>query len=358
VAGSQLAVGALADGEDHRVAGERLLRAVVDHGSEAPGVVEHARHRHERHARDAAVGALDAAHAPAQPQVDPLARGGAQLIGLDAQLVARFERHDVHLAGAQAVGGARRVHRGVGRRTLQRDVARGAPGRACGVEGHASAAHHHHTRAHRRRRPATGGEQEVERPVRAGELAPRHVERAPLAASGGEEERRVRVEQRLHRDVVPDAHAEPHLDAERAHRVDLAVEHRARQAEVGDGERHHPAEPPGRIVERDGVAHQPQRVGGREPRRPAADDADRGARRRGHRAVRGVPARGAVHALDPEPLGGGALERADRDRRVELPPSAGRLRTARHRRAHRCSETGCGAVRARRPRRSRRRRSR
>ena len=134
-------------------------------------------------------------------------------------------------------------------------------------------------------------EQELDRRQHAVELVAGQVEVAPSPAPDGHEQRLVTVQQLRDRHVDADPERELDVDAELDDGLDLAGDEPAGEAVLGDAEHHHPAEAVGRLVDGHRMAGQAQLVRRREPRRSAADHADRAERRRWDRTVRLVPHR-------------------------------------------------------------------
>ena len=119
-------------------------------------------------------------------------------------------------------------------------------------------------------------EQELDGAQHAVEVVAGQVEVAAPSGADRQEQRVVAVEQLVERwRRRPTRKRELDVDAELDDGVDLAGDELAGEAVLGDAEHHHPAEPVGRLVDGDRVAGQAQLVGGGQPGRPAADDADR-----------------------------------------------------------------------------------
>ena len=103
-----------------------------------------------------------------------------------------------------------------------------------------------------------------------------------------------------------------HVDADRDDRLDLALDQRPGQAVLGDAEHHHPAEPLLGLVDGDRMTGEAQIVGGGQPTRAAADDADRRAPVGGHGAVAACHSAAPPKLSTPKRSGHEALQRPDR----------------------------------------------
>ncbi len=244
-------VGALPHGEDDLVALEAQpalgveLRieaaAILNTVEDAVAVLEH----------DLAV-VLDAHGPPARMQGHALGHGGLDLVRAGRHLAALFEADHVHLLRALA-------------QRRQRDV-----------DGDVAAADHHHARTDLDRHPAPDVAQEVDAAENEG----------LVHALDRDEARHLRAQAEEDRIVVPaegieavDLRAGADGDAERGDLFAVPVEQFGRQAVGGDAVAQHAAGLRLRLEDFDGMAEDAQVVGGGEPGRAGADDADAPARR-------------------------------------------------------------------------------
>jgi len=331
-------VGDLADGEDHRVGRQDLLGVGDEGRGEAVLGVEYRRHRDRLQALGASL-AHDPVRTPAVHDPDPLVLRLGDLLGGSGHLLRRLEGHDGHVGDARPDRRAGHVQRGgeaaagvlLGLRVQRLRggahlPAGGRPQRRAGrVEGDVATADHDHPLAEVDPEPLVHVQEELHRPQHAVQFVAGDVQVAAPAGADGEEHRGMLGQQLLKGYVGADPAAGPDVDAELEDGLDLTADQAAGQAVLGDAEHHHPAEPVLRLVDRDRVATQAQVVGGRQARRPTADDADRRAGGRRDRAVGLVPDGAAAEALHAEPFADKALQRADRDRRVERAAPARRL---------------------------------
>ncbi len=285
---------------------------------------------------------------------DSLPLGLGDLLGVGRDLVGRLEREHGHVANARPQRHARDVegrrHRPAGV-VLRRDIAcrcRRWLRRARPLA--ARCAPRRTPRCRRRpRRPARRGrhetlvdvEQELDGAQDAVELMARQVEVARPPGPDREEQAGMVLEELGNARVGADPEAGPRLDSELEDRVDLTRDQRTCEPVLGYAEHHHPAETVVRLVHRDGMPRETQVVRSREPGGPSADHADRRAVGGRDRAVGLVPHRVRREALDAEALGHEALQRPDRDRRVDRAAPAGRLARRRaHASAHRGERVG------------------
>ena len=189
---------------------------------------------------DRAVAPDDLGDRQARPDRDPLALGR-----LDLLLLGR------HVGPAAAVGD--RDRRGAA-----------AEGGAGGVHRRAPAADHHHGA----REPGMLAEvdllEEEGRGDHAGQAVAGHAEPAALRGAGGEEDGlEAFALQVAEREVAAHRRVEPELDAEADDPLDLRLEDLARQAVLGDPDRHHAAGHGHRLEDGDRVAEAGQVVRGR-----------------------------------------------------------------------------------------------
>ena len=109
--GQAVEVGGLADGEDHRVGGEDLLRSRHEGRVEAVVVVEHRSDVDRLESGDAALLADEAVRARAVQDGDALRFGFGDLLRIGRDLLGRLQRDDGHVEHAGTYRRARHVER-------------------------------------------------------------------------------------------------------------------------------------------------------------------------------------------------------------------------------------------------------
>jgi hypothetical protein len=244
------------------------------------------------------------------------------LLGVRRHLLHGLQRHDVHLASAEADGRAGDVQGGddvdLGVDDLRR---RHGPQRGPGdVDGHVAAPDHDHPLTQVQPVAQVRVEQEVDAVDHSVQVFPRQVELSTLVRADGQERGTEALAAKIaEREVATQPLMDPQLDAQAENRADFQIDQLPREPVLGDAETQHAPRHGLGFEDRDGVSVQRQVVRRGEAGRAGPD----------HRhAIVGMPdAALAVdlpehvqvdHALDAESFRGEALEGANRHRLVDF----------------------------------------